>query len=56
MKKFKFSFIGQQTGAIGITYPITKTYKANSLKDAINMLFTDYEHVRGLKLNGEQLF
>lgn len=52
MKTFKFSFNGRQTGAIGINYQIAQEYKAATTKDAINMLFKDYEICRGLKLNG----
>jgi hypothetical protein len=51
MKTFKFSFRGRQSGAIGIFYQITDTYKANSIKEAVSMLYTDYEHIQSLKLN-----
>lgn len=53
LKKYTFSFVGRQTGAIGITYKITDTYMAESVKDAVNMLFIDYEFLQGLKLNGK---
>ncbi len=53
MKKYTFSFIGRQTGAIGICYKITQEYKCKSIQEACTKLFIDYEHFRELKLNGE---
>ncbi len=53
MKKYKFSFNGRQTGAIGITYQITDTYEAESINEAVSKLYADYEHFRELKLNGK---
>jgi len=53
MKTFKFSFIGRISGAIGIFYKIRDTYKANSLGEALYMLYTDYEHIRQLYCNNE---
>lgn len=45
MKKYQFSFNGRQTGAIGIFYKIYEEYKANSLDEAVSMLYVDYEHI-----------
>lgn len=53
MKKYTFTFTGRQVGAIGIVYKITDTYISNSVDEAISMLFSDYEHFRGLKMNGK---
>jgi hypothetical protein len=53
MKKYTFSFIGRQTGAIGIFYKITQEYTCNSIEEACTKLFIDYEHFRSLKLNGK---
>lgn len=46
MKKYYFSFTGRQTGAIGIIYPISENYEANSLGEALFKLWTDYELIR----------
>lgn len=46
LKKYEFSFNGRQTGAIGIFYKISDSYMANSLDEAVAMLYTDYEHIR----------
>ncbi len=48
MKKYRLAFIGRQANAIGITYQIYDTYKANSLGEALFMLYTDYELIGGL--------
>jgi hypothetical protein len=53
MKKYTFSFIGRQTGAIGITYKITQEYKCDSLEEACTKLFIDCEHFSRLELNGK---
>ncbi len=53
LKKYKFSFHGRQTGAIGITYDIAQEYMAESLAEAVSKLFVDYEIFRYLKLNGK---
>ena len=45
-KTYSFSFHGRQTGAIGIFYNITDSYKAESLAEACSMLYKDYEHIR----------
>ena len=49
MKKFAFSFVGRQTGAIGITYQIKDTYRAHSLGAAMYMLYTDYDLIHRLE-------
>jgi len=49
MKKYTFTFIGRQSGAIGKCYKITKTISSVSLKDAIDELYTEYEHISNLK-------
>ncbi len=53
MKKYKFSFHGRQTGAIGISYQISQEYEAESIAEAVTMLYKDYELFRNLKLNGK---
>jgi len=52
MKKFTFSFIGRQAGAIGITYKISDTYEAKDIHEAMSLLYEDYDmigHKGGLK-------
>lgn len=49
MKKFTFSFIGRQAGAIGITYQIRDTYEAKDIHEAMSLLYEDYDCVRALK-------
>lgn len=49
MKTFRFSFIGRQARAIGITYQIADTYVAENLGQALYMLNTDYDSIRSLK-------
>lgn len=49
MKKYTFSFNGRQSGAIGITYQIRDTYKANSIGEAMYLLYTDYDLISGLQ-------
>lgn len=51
MNKYKFSFIGRQSGAIGIFYPIRETYKAANIDEAMSLLYEDYEHFKELKIN-----
>lgn len=51
MRKFTFTFTGRKTGAIGIVYKIKHTYTANDIREAINLLYADYEHISGLKYN-----
>lgn len=46
MKTYKFSFHGRQAGAIGITYDIKETYKAQNLSEARSLLYEDYELIR----------
>lgn len=57
MKKYKFSFYGRQTGAIGIFYNISHTYEAENLSEAKTMFYTDYEGIRDLKVteNGKHI-
>lgn len=50
MKKYKFSFIGRQSGAIGINYAINDTYNAKDIHEALSLLWTDYDMVRGLSI------
>lgn len=49
LKKYKFNFMGRKAGAIGISYKISTSYNAESLRDAVKKLYTDYQHVRFLK-------
>ncbi len=49
MKKFTFSFNGRQSGAIGITYSIRETYKAEDIHEALSFLYEDYSLILGLK-------
>lgn len=49
MTKYTFSFIGRQTGAIGITYPITETYDAKDIHEALSLLYEDYDQIRIVK-------
>ena len=57
MNTYKFSFSGRQSGALGIRYKINEEYQANSIGEALYMLWTDYEHIRGLKIkeNGKDI-
>lgn len=52
MKKYTFSFIGRQTGAIGIFYKITEVYNCENISEAKSCLYRDYEHISQLKING----
>lgn len=45
MKTFKFSFIGRQSRAIGITYPIVDSYRCSNIDEAMCLLYEDYEHI-----------
>lgn len=51
MNKYKFSFTGRQAGAIGINYQIRDTYKAKDIHEALSLLWTDYDMVRGLTIH-----
>ncbi len=53
MRTYTFSFIGRQTGAIGIKYKIRQDYKCASIEEACTKLFIDYELLRDLKLNNK---
>ncbi len=49
MHKYTFTFIGRQSNAIGKCSKFTKTIQSTSLKDAIDELYTEYEHISNLK-------
>jgi hypothetical protein len=49
MKKFRFSFIGRQAGAIGIFHKIVDSYKCKDIHEAMSYLYEDYEHIFQLK-------
>lgn len=57
MKKYRFTFTGRQSGAIGIFYKISDTYKCNNVHEALSYLWTDYEHIKGLTIyeNGKKI-
>ena len=42
---FRMRFTGRKAGAIGITYPICATVRANSRESALQKLYTIYEHI-----------
>ena len=44
--KYTFYFKGRQSGTIGIFYEISATYTAETLKEAVLMLYNDYEHIQ----------
>jgi len=50
MKIFKLSFIGRLKGAIGITYKIHETVKAENLEAAKLKLYDKYEHITQIKV------
>ena len=43
--KFHFKFKGRQVGAIGKVHKINATFKADSLGEALWMLYRNYEHI-----------
>ena len=55
LEPYKFSFVGRKAGAIGKTYKINATYEAFNQQSAFNQLYTDYEHISTLCLNGDLL-
>lgn len=55
LEPYKFSFVGRQAGAIGKTHKINATYEAFNQQSAFNQLYTDYEHISTLCLNGDLL-
>jgi len=55
LQPYKFSFVGRQVGAIGKTYKINAIYEAFNQREAFDMLYTDYEHISTLCMNGELL-
>jgi len=50
MKKYRFSFVGRQAGAIGIFYEIYDTYVCHNLSEAKSLLYEDYEHISRLTI------
>lgn len=48
-KKYRFNFIGSQSGAIGITYEIWDTYKCDNIHEALSYLYEDYQHFGSMK-------
>lgn len=48
MKKYNFKFTGRQSGAIGIFYPISETYAAANIHEAMSLLYEDYDHLHQL--------
>ena len=53
MKKFKVSFTGRKSGAIGITYKISETIEASNnakKEDLLLKLYNTYEHISNLKI------
>jgi len=52
---FKFSFTGRQSGAIGITYRISDSYKASNIHEALSYLYEDYDHIQGLKCANHEI-
>ena len=57
MKKYQFRFVGRQAGAIGITYPISDSYKAKDIHEAMSLLYEDYELLQKLSIkeNGKDI-
>jgi hypothetical protein len=49
MNSYKFSFVGRQSGAIGITYKIMEAYRANDINEALSLLYEDYELISQLR-------
>lgn len=48
MNKYRVTFFGRQTGAIGIFYDIADTYRAKDIHECLSLLHEDYEHIRSL--------
>lgn len=48
LKKFRCSFTGRLTGAIGKTYKIKATTEAVNEEEARNQLYNNYEHITDL--------
>lgn len=55
LQPYKFSFVGRLSGAIGKTYKITETVQAFNQNEAFNELYTKYELISTVCLNGELL-
>lgn len=53
LKNFKFSFVGRKSGAIGKRYVINKNIKAINEGEAINELYTEFELIGTLCINGK---
>ena len=50
MKTYKTSFNGRQAGALGITYRIETTVKAEDADKAALKLYDKYEHINHLNI------
>lgn len=46
--EYKFKFTGRKNGAIGKTYVVKHTVKANSYKTAVKVLYKSFEHITNL--------
>lgn len=55
LKKFKFSFVGRHVGAIGKTRVINHTVEAFNEAQAFAELYTKFEHITTVVLNGKLL-
>ena len=57
MKKYKFSFTGRKSGAIGIFYKITAEYTCKDIHEAFSKIYTNYEHIKMLTIteNGKKI-
>ena len=55
VRAFKFSFVGRLSGAQGKTYKISKTYRCFDQNEAFHQLYTEYELISTVCLNGELL-
>lgn len=52
MKKYKFSFLGVENGAIGKRYKYTKTIDAENFEEAKIRLYDTHEHITITSVNG----
>lgn len=50
MGSYKIVFIGRESGAIGITYKITKTVEATTKELAVLKLYDKHEHISVLNI------
>ena len=53
--KFNFKFKGRQVGAIGKFYRINATFTAESLGEAMWMLWRNYEHISEMQATREEV-